>query len=469
MFYLKSEEHLVNIGKSLYEDKIFSDLLFITDGATFHAHSSLLFSYLPSLTDLVCDGYKYGHHDLVFFLPGVHKNSMELALQDFYTRCDPTKLAVILNVRDVPTQQDVTELSSSISDPAGKEISNITADCIESEITDFADNNPGPVAINDEIGNNVEEKNLFDFNNFILEVCSIIENLNYVDKTKYVKVFEEKDGEASIGILHTKVKILARKMSTKLSPIPHSVKDFPRDVKTGCKTFTKQNSTSSIGLNNTTSGYCMLVNIQGLSLETRDKVWRVLGLYCTFCDYESTSGTDLQSHVKEKHKETIQFTTGRKQKGKDELTDSINDEQENNIWKMIEKKQKKVVQASKKSNCYLVFVEERRPIVKQNFPTLTSIQVTQKISEEWQNLSKEEKKMYRRKSAMINAEITTKSNNIFSCSKCRETFLRQEDVTGHLMSKHVDLVGQEVKREEMPDSELLQIIENKINMGFIFD
>ena len=94
----------MNIGKILYSDEIFSDVILVTDGATFHAHSSLLFSHLPSLTDLLCDGYKYGHHDVVYFLPEVHKTSMELALRDFYIQGNPTKLGIILNVIDVQEQ-----------------------------------------------------------------------------------------------------------------------------------------------------------------------------------------------------------------------------------------------------------------------------------------------------------------------------------------------------------------------------
>ena len=66
---------------------------------------------------------------------------------------------------------------------------------------------------------------------------------------------------------------------------------------------------------------------------------------------------------------------------------------------------------------------------------------------------------------MINAEITNETNMINSCPKCGEYFLRQDDVISHLVLKHADIVGQEVKRE---DSELLQIIEDKINMGFVF-
>ena len=116
MFYLKSDEHLLKIGKELYQDSIFSDIKFVTDGATFHAHSSLVLSNLPGLADLLCDNCKYGHQDIVIFLPSVHTSSMQLALEEFYVKGDPTKLGVVLNVIDVDIEQNTPDKSENITD-----------------------------------------------------------------------------------------------------------------------------------------------------------------------------------------------------------------------------------------------------------------------------------------------------------------------------------------------------------------
>ena len=78
MFFLKSDEHLFKIWKELYEDDTFSDVTFVTEGSTFHGHSSLIFSQLPGLAELVCHGCKHGHQEMVIILPGVYPNIMEL-------------------------------------------------------------------------------------------------------------------------------------------------------------------------------------------------------------------------------------------------------------------------------------------------------------------------------------------------------------------------------------------------------
>ena len=69
-----------------------------------------------------------------------------------------------------------------------------------------------------ECNTNVETNN-FDFNNCMMEVSDLIEELEEVERSKYVKLFE-KDGEVSIGVHITRIKALAKRKNTTLTPLP---------------------------------------------------------------------------------------------------------------------------------------------------------------------------------------------------------------------------------------------------------
>lgn len=69
----------------------------------------------------------------------------------------------------------------------------------------------GPVG-NDDASADDNNPHGFDFNNFVLEVSNIIENLGHIEQSKYVKVFE-KEGEHSVGFHITRIKALAKQTS----------------------------------------------------------------------------------------------------------------------------------------------------------------------------------------------------------------------------------------------------------------
>ena len=125
---------------------------------------------------------------------------------------------------------------------------------------------------NENEGENEDE---FHFDNFVLEVSNIVENLGEVEQSKYVKLFE-KEGEHSVGINNTRIKALARRTSAVLSPIPANVKLLPRQVKSATKTFTRLTSLSNTGAANTRAGYCLLINLKHLNLETKARILNVL-------------------------------------------------------------------------------------------------------------------------------------------------------------------------------------------------
>ena len=178
----------------------------------------------------------------------------------------------------------------------------------------------------------------FDFNNCVLEVSNIVEDMEQVEQSKYVKLFD-KDGEFSVGIHNTRIKALAKRNSTTLTPFPANVRGYPAEVKSATKTFTKLTSTSSVGASNTSAGYCMLINIKLLTSEARSQILTVLGrddlnddivsleeegdtlsedgdllpsqdfpnmfqsqtsdtlLHCTHCEYLSRSKVEFEQHM----------------------------------------------------------------------------------------------------------------------------------------------------------------------------
>ena len=180
----------------------------------------------------------------------------------------------------------------------------------------------------------------FDIDNFIMEVAEVIEDLDDIEKSKYVKLFQAKDGESSIGVHNSRIKALAKRKSALLN-IPLTVKSYPKEVKSGTKTFTKLTASSSVGSSNTSAGYCMLINIKHLSYEARARILSILDkeefnqnadlgtdesmntldddcdlvpsqdfpsmyqsqtsetlMHCSFCEFLTRSKVDFEQHLK---------------------------------------------------------------------------------------------------------------------------------------------------------------------------
>ena len=139
---------------------------------------------------------------------------------------------------------------------------------------------PGFMYDDDDHEDNQEETKIsnggFDIDKCVLEVSDLIENLDELEQSKFVKLFE-KEFEYFVGIYNNRIKSLAKQKKFQLSPFPLKVKSYPPHVKSSTKTFTKMNAPSSSGAANTAAGYCMLVNIKHLDLESRDRILTVLG------------------------------------------------------------------------------------------------------------------------------------------------------------------------------------------------
>ena len=104
--HLRSELHFFNMSKSLFEDEIFSDIIYVTDSVWMYGHSSLIFHQIPSLEDVVCDKFKQGHDQLHIFLPDVKAETLETALLQLYLKGDAEYLKDILEVQKVDVKEE---------------------------------------------------------------------------------------------------------------------------------------------------------------------------------------------------------------------------------------------------------------------------------------------------------------------------------------------------------------------------
>jgi len=140
MLLLKSSDHFFRIGKDLFEEDRFSDILFITDTATFYSHSQLLVHHVQLLSTLICSQCRYGHQQIVVFLPGVQAEFMEIALMEFYLKGDSTKLNLIINANSAENNlsENVTSRNTEECSPASSISSN--KECGENGENSFLEN-----------------------------------------------------------------------------------------------------------------------------------------------------------------------------------------------------------------------------------------------------------------------------------------------------------------------------------------
>ena len=362
--------------------------------------------------------------------------------------------------------------------------------------------------------------NDFDVDNCVLEIADMIEDLNPVDKSKYVKIFE-KHGDASLGIHNTRIQALAKRKSATLSSFPQSVKMYPSQVKSGTKTFTKLTATSNVGASNTSAGHCMSIDLVHLSLESKGRILAVLNrndllgevpavpgvsfddenllqsqdfpnmyqsqttetlLHCTLCEFMCRSKAEFENHLTihpvceickvavennirlNEHMKSNHSQEGRvcDKCGKEiELSEIKKHMKEHELFEGFKKsldknnKSKKSKsnpappknKKSKVKNCYLVYVEEQRPTIKANYPALTPVEITKKISEEWHKLTEDEKQVYKRKAAQMNKERENDEKEDDNetgrpkCPKCELRLDSQRELVSHILSVHVQPVS----------------------------
>ena len=136
MIHLQNTEHALNLGQQLYQDNVYSDIILIAGNGTFYAHSHLIFKHIKSLEQLICDGCKLTHENIVIFIPDVRKDILEVSWMELYLQSDPTQLRNILNVRGVENNSDNRELLRNTDDVCIQEIKCEESSCNEIVLED---------------------------------------------------------------------------------------------------------------------------------------------------------------------------------------------------------------------------------------------------------------------------------------------------------------------------------------------
>ena len=115
-----------------------------------------------------------------------------------------------------------------------------------------------------------------DVDRIVLDTLNLVELLDEVDRSKYVKVFSK--DVLSIGIMHNRVKTLA-KQNRKIPPNFQAQKlSYPSHVSLKSETFTKPNATSSRGGSNTGAGFCTSIAIGKLSVDVKKVIIETFGI-----------------------------------------------------------------------------------------------------------------------------------------------------------------------------------------------
>ena len=115
-----------------------------------------------------------------------------------------------------------------------------------------------------------------DIDQIVLDSLAVVDGLDEVERSKYVKIFG--NSEMSLAIQHTKIKTLAKEKEESVPKFLAQKKNYPSFVTLKTETFTKLASTSSRGANNTCPGFCTSIIISKLSLETRKAIDDVFAL-----------------------------------------------------------------------------------------------------------------------------------------------------------------------------------------------
>ena len=109
-----------------------------------------------------------------------------------------------------------------------------------------------------------------DVDKIVRETLDLLEDFDEVERSKYMKFFHK--DVVSIGIMHNKVKTLAKQRGKTPPQFQAQQLNYPGYVTLKTLTFTKPNATSSKGAANTKAGFCTSVVFGKLSLETKKAV-----------------------------------------------------------------------------------------------------------------------------------------------------------------------------------------------------
>ena len=142
--------------------------------------------------------------------------------------------------------------------------------------------------LDDDIDIDNETPNIFDIDTIVEKACEILEDKSAIDQSKIIKIFES-NHKASIGIYHPGLKKEAANKGINLPKIP-TPKNYPTNVTSGVKMFTKPTATGTTGKTNVITRVCILVEAKFLKPETVEHVKELLGVELPSAENDDPSG-----------------------------------------------------------------------------------------------------------------------------------------------------------------------------------
>ena len=127
-----------------------------------------------------------------------------------------------------------------------------------------------------ERSGNQKEVPSVNVDKIVMDTLDVIEGLDEIERSKYVKIFRNE--EVTVAIQHTKVKSLAKEKGKPLPKFLSQKKNYPVFVTLKTETFTKLISTSCRGATNTCPGFCTSITVSKLSFDTKQALNDIFGL-----------------------------------------------------------------------------------------------------------------------------------------------------------------------------------------------
>ena len=110
----------------------------------------------------------------------------------------------------------------------------------------------------------------------VMDTFDVIDGLNDIERSKYVKVFD-KDA-LTLAIQHTKVKTLAKQTGKQIPNFLAQSKNYPSYVNLKTEAFTKLTATINRGASNTSAGFCTSIMINKLNVDTRKRIQEMFAI-----------------------------------------------------------------------------------------------------------------------------------------------------------------------------------------------
>ena len=289
----------------------------------------------------------------------------------------------------------------------------------------------------------------------VAELCELFQNDTFLERSKIVKVFEEKF--TKILVLGVRLPVLRKKIDAMQLTMMRFRKE---DYVPGSKTFTKVDAAKSSGGGNTTSAQCIVIKLRDLPHDLREKVLACFDdkgyvfnedlerevtekedsdlaevmsqqsgtqssqpeqaklRYCRLCPFSTRSRPDLEEHMGvehetcnmckrifkdvgelNKHTETDHNRTKCKTCAKMVPASTLERHLEEHITQAKIAKGRKVQKSQTglkaKPNAYLEFCRQERPLIKADHPLYTFGEINTELGKRWGALSDAENRAYK--------------------------------------------------------------------------